>query len=164
MRTQALLDFCSWLENTPVSLTIQSTDWIVPTVQTVHILSIAAVVSSALMINLRLAGILGDQPMARVSARYRPVIWWALPVLLATGAILITGEPARSLANAVFQLKMALLVAAIIVTLAVQMPLARNPAYWDDASGRRAIARTIAIVSMLLWSGIVFCGRWIAYQ
>src|SRR5439155_19731403 len=77
MRTRALLDFCSWLEQTPLSQTIQSTGWIVPAVQTVHILSIAAVLSSVLMIDLRLMGFLGrDQPLARVSARFLPVIWW----------------------------------------------------------------------------------------
>ncbi|HEY6242132.1 MAG TPA: DUF6644 family protein [Burkholderiales bacterium] len=161
MRTRALLDFCSWLEETPLSQTIQSAGWIVPSVQTVHILSIAAVLSSVLMIDLRLMGLLWrDQSLARVSARFRPVIWWTLPVLLATGAVMIVGEPARSLANPVFQLKMALLVAAMIVTLSAQVPLGRNPAFWE---GRRGAARIVAVFSLLLWAGIVFAGRWIAY-
>jgi len=164
MRTRALLDFCSWLEETPLSQAIQSAGWIVPTVQTVHILSIAAVLSSVLMIDLRLMGLLGrDQPLARVSARFRPVIWRTLPVLLATGAVMIVGEPARSLANPVFQLKMALLVAAMIVTLSYQVPLGRNPAFWEGSTGRRGAAQIIAVLSLLLWTGIVFAGRWIAY-
>jgi hypothetical protein len=164
MRTRALLDFCSWLEQTPLSQTIQSTPWIVPTVQTAHILSIAAVLSSVLMIDLRLMGFLGrDQPLARVSQRFRPVIWWALPVLLATGAVMIIGEPARSLANPVFQLKMALLIAAVIATLSYQVPLGRNPAFWELSAGRRGTAQGIAVLSLLLWAGIVFAGRWIAY-
>jgi len=164
MRTQALHNFCSWLEQTPLSQTIQSAGWIVPTVQTVHILSIAAVMSSVLMIDLRLIGILGrDQPLARVSERFRPVIWWTLPILLATGIIMIIGEPARSLESPVFQLKMALLVAAIIVTLSYQVPLGRDPSFWDLSIGRRGAARIIAVLSLLLWVGIVFAGRWIAY-
>src|SRR3989442_14803270 len=147
MRTRALLDFCSWLEQTPLSQTIQSTGWIVPAVQTVHILSIAAVLSSVLMIDLRLMGLLArDQPLARVSERFRPVIWWTLPVLLATGSVMIIGEPARSLANPVFQLKMLLLLAAIAVT-----------------AGLHKDSRIIAILSLSLWVGIVFAGRWIAY-
>ncbi|TLZ76513.1 MAG: hypothetical protein E6K11_11015 [Methanobacteriota archaeon] len=164
MRTRALLDFCSWLEQTPLSQTIQSTGWIVPAVQTVHILSIAAVLSSVLMIDLRLMGFLGrDQPLARVSERFQPVIWWTLPVLLATGSVMIIGEPARSLANSVFQLKMALLVAAIIVTLSHQVPLGRNPAFWELSAGRRGAAQVVATLSLALWAGIVFAGRWIAY-
>ena len=147
MRTQALDRFCSWLEQTPLSQAIQAAGWVVPTVQTIHILAIAAVMSSVLMLDLRLLGMVGrDQPLERVSARFRPVIWWALPVLLATGIVMIIGEPARSLANPVFQLKMLLLLAAIAVT-----------------AGLHKDSRIIAILSLSLWVGIVFAGRWIAY-
>src|SRR5207253_2508071 len=98
---------CAWLEQTPLSQVIQSTGWIVPAVQTVHILAIAAVMASTLMIAWR-----GEQ-------RFRPVIWWALPVLLATGVVMIAGEPARSLANPIFQLKMLLLASAIAAMIAL---------------------------------------------
>jgi hypothetical protein len=130
-------------------------------VQTIHILAIAAVMSAVLMIDLRLIGILGrDQLIARVSRRFGPVIWWSLPILLATGIIQIIGEPSRSLENPVFRLKMALLAGALIVTLAYQIPLSRNPSYWDP---RRRAAQIIAVVSLLVWVGIVFASRWIAY-
>jgi hypothetical protein len=153
-----------WLEQTPLSQTIQSTGWIVPTVQTVHILAIAAVMSSVLMIDLRLLGILGrDQPLARVSERFLPVIWWTLPILLATGILMIIGEPVRSLESPVFQLKMALLVVAMIVTLSYQVALGSDPSFWDLSIGRREGARIIAVLSLLVWAGIVFAGRWIAY-
>jgi Family of unknown function (DUF6644) len=164
MRTQSLDRFCAWLDQTPLSQTIQTIGWIVPTVQTVHILAIAAVMASVLMIDLRLLGILGrEQPVARVSGRFRPVIWWTLPILLASGMLMIIGEPVRSLENPIFQLKMALLVAAIIVTLSYQVPLGRDPEFWDLTGSRRGIARIIAVLSLLLWVGIVFAGRWIAY-
>src|SRR5258706_14178032 len=113
MRTQALDKFCSWLEQTPLSQTIQSTSWVVPTVQTIHILAIAAVMSSVLMLDLRLLGVVGtDQPLARVTSRFRPVIWWPLPILLPTGAGMIIGEPARSLPKAGLLLSVVLLLAA----------------------------------------------------
>jgi hypothetical protein len=60
---------CTWLEQTPVSHAIQVTSWVVPAVQTVHILAIAAVASSALMIDLRLLGLVAaDQPLKDVSS------------------------------------------------------------------------------------------------
>src|SRR6267142_712184 len=128
MRTRALDQFCAWLEHTSMSQTIQTVNWIVPAVQTVHILAIAAVMGSVLMINLRLMGAVGrDQALPRFSERFLPVIWWALPVLLATGIIMIVGEPVRSLENPIFQLKMCLLIAAIIVTLGYQIPLGKDP-------------------------------------
>lgn len=161
MKTKALLDFCEAIDSTALSQTIQSVKWVVPAVQTVHILAIAAVMSSILMINLRLLGISGtDQTIARVSSRFGPVVWWGLPLLLLTGATLIIGEPARSLANEFFQLKMFLLVCVIALTVSFQRPLKSNPQYWD---GRAGALRLIAVVSLILWTGIVFAGRWIAY-
>src|ERR1044071_8019968 len=115
---------CWWLEPPAVSEVIQSISWIVPTVQTIHILAIAVVAASALMIDLRLIGAFStDRPVKEVSARFLPFIWWPLLLLLATGAIMITGEPARSLKNPAFGVKMALLATALIVTLFFQFRL-----------------------------------------
>jgi hypothetical protein len=164
MRTPALDHFCAWLEQTQLSQAMQVHTWIVPAVQTVHILAIAAVMSSVLMLNLRLLGIAGaDQPLAGVSARFRPVIWWTLPILLVSGSMLIVGEPVRSLENAFFQIKMLLLITVIIVTLGYQAPLNKDAGYWEASDARRGAIKLIAIFSLLLWVGIVCAGRWIAY-
>jgi hypothetical protein len=37
-------------------------------------------------------------------------------------------------------------------------------AFWELTPARRTTARMTAIVSLLLWVGIVFAGRWIAYM
>jgi len=89
--------------------------------------------------------------------RLRPLL-----VLLATGIIMIVAEPARSLKNPAFQLKMGLLIAALIVTSLFQLLHRRNTSF-GDAAGSRAAAATLAVVSILLWSSIIFAGRWIAY-
>jgi hypothetical protein len=164
MASQSLDSFCNWLAATTVSQTIQTIDWIIPAVQTVHILAVAAVVSSALMINLRLLGIRrDDQSVAGVARRFLPFIWWPLPLLLLTGAILIVAEPARALENPVFLLKMGLLLAAAGVTLACQLPIRSNAAFWELSAGRRRAAQLIALASIPLWIAIVCAGRWIAY-
>src|SRR5262249_22851510 len=156
-----LNQFCVWLDQTPLSQTIQTQAWIVPTVQTVHILAIALVATSALMIDLRVIGIVGrDQPMARVGERFLPFVWWPLLVLLATGAIMIICQPARALRSGVFQLKMALVVVAMIVTFILQGSLSQAAV----SERTRGAAPAMAIVSILLWVGIICAGRWIAYS
>ncbi len=161
---QSLDLFCTWLAATPLSQSIQSTEWVIPTVQTVHILAVASVMSSALMIDLRLMGLgFRDQTILSVAQRFLPFIWWPLPILLASGATLIIAEPARALENPVFYLKMGLLLAAAGITLACQIPLARNAAFWELSSRRRWTARLVASVSLPLWAAIIFAGRWIAY-
>jgi hypothetical protein len=161
---QQLDQFCAWLQNTPFSLTIASIAWIIPALQTIHILAIALVISSAFLLHLRLLGLAGgSQSSAAVARRFLPFIWWPLPVLLVTGALLISAEPARSLENPSFILKMALLLTAIGVTLLYQRKLVAAPDYWEATGARRAAVKLIAVFSLALWIGIVLAGRWIAY-
>ena len=158
-----LNEICHWIDQTALSQSIQAAGWVVPTVQTIHILGIAVVASSALMIDLRLIGVFwANRPIEAVKARFLPLIWWPLLILLGTGIIMIAAEPARSLKNPAFQLKMLLLIAALIVTGLFQFLQRRNAAF-GDVTGPRAAAVTLAIVSILLWSSIIFAGRWIAY-
>ena len=164
MAIQSLQSFCTWLASTALSQQIQTTEWIIPATQCVHIVAVAAVVTSALMLDLRLFGVRWqNQTVAAVTQRFVPFIWWSLPVLLASGAILIIAEPARALQNPVFVLKMALLLAAILITLACQLPLRKDAKFWELSSGRRRAAQVIAALSLPFWVGIVFAGRWIAY-
>jgi len=156
--------FCDRLSASTVSQALQTTEWIIPAVQTVHILAVAAVVSSILLVNLRLIGLRGRHvPVATIAARYLPIVWYGLPILLATGATLIIAEPSRSLQNPVFVLKMTLLLLGAGVTLAYQIPLRRNDSYWESSPSRRRLVRLIACLSMPIWIAIVFAGRWIAY-
>ena len=164
MASPSLVSFCNWLAATSFSRAVQTNDWVIPAVQTVHILAVAAVVTAALMINLRLLGIRrDDQSVVGIAKRFAPLIWWPLPVLLASGSILIAAEPARSLENPVFLLKMGLLLAAVAVTLGCQLPLRGNATFWELSAGRRRVAQLMALVSIPLWIAIVCAGRWIAY-
>ena len=157
-----LIDFCSWLQQTPFSQILQNVEWIVPAVQTVHILCIGAVISAALALALRQFGLLApDQPLTRVAAQFLRVIWLALPVLLVTGALLIAAEPRRSLASPAFQLKMVLLVCVASLLLLYQSRIGRLARSSTGAAFRPG--KVITVVALLLWVGIIFAGRWIAY-
>jgi len=156
--------FCKWLAATPLSQTIAGVEWIIPTVQTVHILAVATVLTSVLMFDRRMLQAGGREPsMAWIARRFLPFIWWPLPLLLATGLTLIIGEPARTLENPEFYLKMSLLLAAVLVMLGCQIPLRRDPDFWHRRPARRWTARLLAITSLLLFAGIAIAGRWIAY-
>jgi uncharacterized membrane protein SirB2 len=156
-----LQQFCDWLSNTHVSLAIQSALWVVPAVQTVHILCVSLVMSSVAMLDLRLMGFVGrHQPVSQMTRRLLPWVWYSLIVLAATGVLLIIGEPTRELPNAAFQAKMAMLATVILVTFFIQRQSRKNPTYWES---RRVAAALIGLGSLLLWVGIVTAGRWIAY-
>jgi hypothetical protein len=160
----ALSEFSKWLAATPLSHIIQTTKWVIPALQTVHILSVAVVFSSAILVDLRLWRLLDrDLPLPDVARRFLPTIWPVLLVLLITGSLLIIGEPRRSLLNSTFYLKMALLAVAIVLTAWLQWSLSSSPTFWDKNRGRRMAGQFAATISILVWCGILFAGRWIAY-
>jgi len=157
--------FAEWLGQTPASQVVQNVSWIIPSVQCFHILCIAIVVSAVFMVDLRLLGVIGrDQPTAAYTSRFLTWVWPTLVLLLLSGSVLIVGEPTRSLENPAFLTKMTLLVFAMITTAGLQIPTFKDPAYWELTRGHRISARALAVISLLLWVGIVFAGRWIAYM
>ncbi len=157
-------EFSKWLAATEVSHFIQTTTWIIPTLQTIHILCVAAVFSAAILVDLRIWRLVErDEPLPDVARRFLPTIWPVLLILLVTGSLLIVGEPRRSLLNSTFYLKMALLAVAILLTAGLQRSLSSSPNFWDRDRWWRMAGRFAATVSILVWCGILFAGRWIAY-
>ena len=158
-------DFINWLGATPVSLFIQKVFWIIPTVQTIHILAISVVLASMAMFDLRLLGVAGKRnSIASLARRFMPWLWGALIVLAVSGSILIIGEPKRALGNVFFAMKMCMLATAIIVTLGFQVLLKRDLAGGSDlAPAHFGVAKFVGLLSLVLWVGIAVAGRLIAY-
>jgi hypothetical protein len=158
-----LSDVSKWLAATSLSHTIQTTGWIIPALQTVHILCVAVLFSSAVLVDLRIWRLLQrDVPLPDVGRRFLPLIWPVVLVLLVSGSLLIIGEPRRSLLNTSFYIKMALLAFALLLTGLLQWSLS-SPGFWNKDRGRRIAGRLAATASILAWSGIIFAGRFIAY-
>ncbi|HET9445880.1 MAG TPA: DUF6644 family protein [Steroidobacteraceae bacterium] len=152
------------IAQTDSSIAIASAAWVIPTVQSIHIVAIAAVMSATAMLNLRLAGFIGQDASVRSLARRSlPWLWWSLPVLLATGIVMILGEPARELTNAYFWSKMAMVALVIVLTITLQRLLDDRP-YREMAPARRRAVRSLSLLTLALWLAIIFCGRWIAYS
>ena len=162
MTDSALLGLSKWLGATSLSNAIQTAGWIIPTLQIIHILAVSVLFSSAILVDLRVLRVLQrDAPLADVARRFLPVIWPVLLVLLVSGSLLIIGEPRRSLLNTTFYLKMALLLVAVVLTAGLQRSFAST--FWEKTHGGRVAGRLAAVVSILMWCGILFAGRWIAY-
>ena len=162
--TSSIEEFCEWLAATSLSIQIQTIDWLIPTVQTIHILSIAIVMSAAAMVHLHVLGVLPrSQPLAAVAHRFLPWIWWTLLVLLLTGTVLIIGEPERALPNPAFVWKLSMLAVVMVLTFIFQRGLRLDGLFWQKSHGRRIAVRLIAAASLALWVAIVVAGRLIAY-
>jgi hypothetical protein len=158
-----LHEFSGALYTTPISTGIRETAGVIPTIQSLHIVAITVVVGSALVTDLRLAGILATEETPQtVVRRYLPWMWTAIAVLLTTGTILVVGEPNRVLANNIFWIKMGLVAFAVGLTLLFRYPIL-HPDFRLEHARWAALVKPMAWVSLLVWVAVIFCGRWIAY-
>jgi cytochrome bd-type quinol oxidase subunit 2 len=153
-----LHQFSDWLSATPLSQIIQITSWAIPAIQTVHLLCLSLLFASALVFSLRIAGLgLASEPLHTLAARFTRAIWWLLLMLVLSGGLLILAEPGRTITNPVFYAKMVMLALVVAITLWLSAVARRQ---FERPSGLHAFT---ALVGMLLWVGIMFAGRFIAY-
>ena len=156
--------FSDWLAGTSMSQAFANANWFVPTVQTVHILCIAVVVTTLGMLDFRLLRLTRRGPPAEtLAAKFVPWVWRALVVLLITGALLTITEPNRELMNDAFRLKMLMVVLLVVLTLVVQKASAREPGYWSSTLARQRLGMALGMGSLVLCVAIVAAGRLIAY-
>jgi hypothetical protein len=162
MADASLLAFSKWLGATALSHAIQTERWVIPTLQTIHILGVAVVFSSVILVDLRALRILQrDLPLADVARRFLPPLPLLLLLLLVTGSLLIIGEPRRALLNETFYLKLAMIVIALLLTGAVGR--AFTSGFLDRGAWQKRTGQLAAALSAFAWCGVLFAGRWIAY-
>lgn len=154
-------EFAEWLASTATSAYInENYSWFIPAVQSIHIVGIAMVVGSVLMINLRILGLAGaDQTLRQTSDRFGPWLKGSLILLLASGALLIVGEPVRELITFSFWAKMALVAVGAVIAGYLHGELRKS-----ESAADRGSVRTLAIVALLIWVCVILLGRLIAYD
>ena len=147
--------FATWLQATPLSIGIQSTGWLIPLLQSIHIVMIGVVFIAVLLLSLRVLGLArADEAPSALWSRFAPWIWRAVTVLALTGAVLILSEPVREFTATSFWLKMALLAAGIAAVAVLGRSLRQ------DAPA----SRPLAVLTLVLWLAVIFLGRAIAYD
>lgn len=157
-----------WLADTSLSQNmrtiLRSSPIAGPGVQVAHILSICVVVATAVIMDLRVLGLIGQpRAVADMTRRLLPWTWAALTVLLITGFVLVLNRPVRYASNVAFQLKLVLLCLAVPLTLYFQLASRGDAGFWERTDGHRHAAKVVAGLSLIVWLGLIFAGRWIAY-
>lgn len=153
-----LQQFSDWLTSTSLSQWIQLSQWAIPTIQTIHILALAVLFAAALIVALRFWGRgLAVEPLHLLARRFIRLIWLLVIVLAATGLLLIAAEPHRTITNPIFYLKMILLLVAVVCTAWLSSVSSHQH---DRVATPHRLA---AALTVFLWIGIMFAGRFIAY-
>jgi hypothetical protein len=158
--------FALWLSTTSPSVFIQEHNtWAIPTIQSVHIVGIAMVMGSVLMIDLRILGWAWmDQTLQQTTRRFGPWLTGSLWLMLVTGILMVIGEPVRELVTFSFWLKMALVTIGTMVAVIFQRVLRRHDEHWEESLVRRPTIKALAILTFLVWACVIVLGRLIAYD
>lgn len=135
-----------WLEHTSVAHSIAGSTALTGSLSAAHVIGFVVVMSGALVANLRALGVMfaGHAP-AEISTQANRVILVGLAVSLVTGGLLFAARASDASANGIFQLKMLLLVVAVLVHFAVS-GIARR-----GAGEGAAVARTGHALSLVVW-------------
>ena len=135
---------------------MQTSKWDFALVETVHLLALATLGGSVLIIDLRLLGLVLKGESARTIGKdLGRILLGSLVLMIVSGVMLLSEEALKCYYSPAFRWKMALLIAAVVFyfTLhrkALQRTGKEAPTIWS---------RAVAIISISLWLGVGIAGR-----
>ena len=136
----------------------KSNHMVIASLQIFHVLGLLMLLSSLLLMSLRLLGVTLEQaPVPQVTRLPTRLFWLGVTLTIASGLLMFIGSPAHYFYNPAFDLKMMLLLAAVTV----QFVLFRRVAALDAPPP--ALARWSVLLSLLLWFGVGVAGRAIGF-
>ena len=152
-----------WIESTDLSTTIREGALPYPIIGGIHLLGIALFGGMVVVTDLRLLGwAMRRRAVSDIVQQFR---WWkraGFAVVVASGLLLAWAEPVKLYRSPAFWVKMALLALVGAHALGFRARVYGNADRLDD--GVTTEAKLAAILSLLLWAGLIVSGRLIAFD
>src|SRR5579864_1459522 len=102
-----LLPFFKWAETLSVSVAIRDSKWLFPAIEGVHIIALAVLFGTILVLDLRLFGVtLRTKPVNQLAYQLQPFTLVSLVIILSSGFLLYASEAMKCYASVPFQVKM----------------------------------------------------------
>jgi hypothetical protein len=126
--------------------------------QVFHVMGFVLLLAALVLMSLRLLGLILQQHAAPEVARQAlRLLWSGLGLAVISGALMFIGSPRHYFYNPAFDVKMLLLIVAVIVQAVLFRKVATNsaPQPW--------LARTSVALSLALWFAVSMAGRAIGF-
>jgi hypothetical protein len=141
--------------------------WLYPSVEVVHLVGIALLFGSIVVLDLRLLGLSRHIPV-RVLARH--VLPWtagSFLLIIPSGLLMFMAHASEFVQSEVFILKLLLIMAAGLNAALFHTITFRTADVWDSDEMRKLppppSARLAGALSLVLWISVIACGRLLAY-
>lgn len=158
----------SILESLNLGTLVNAADWVWPVCEIFHFIGMALLIGTVGLLDARILGLGRGIPIAALE---RLVPWGIAGFVInaVTGFIFVAGNPVGGpivyLDNAAFQIKMVLiLIAGLNLLLWYRTGLAAKA---DDTAADGDVvpaAKVVAVVSLVMWFGVIVFGRLIMYE
>jgi hypothetical protein len=156
-----MLPFFEWCYQTTVGAGIRGSTWLFPVIEAVHLLGLGLTAGTVLIVNLRLLGVgLIKAPVAQIWAAARPWLIGGVIVMFMSGIPLFLAESIKCYYSFAFWVKMTSLFLVLVFTFTIYQRVTRM----DLTPERAGLARSMGIISLVLWFGVAWGGRWIGFS
>ncbi len=148
----------AWISGSPIAAWVNSSGLIWPTLESIHFVSLCVLVGSLLIIDLRLIGFYRERCASTVEVLIRLSLA-AFAVNFLTGALFFAGNTPKYLNNNAFTLKLVLIGLAGLNAVFYRVRL-------GDLVDTNEVTRasiSVGYLSLLLWTGVIICGRMITF-
>ncbi len=157
----SLLPFFQWCYQTAIGEGIRNSTWLFPVIEAFHLLGLGLTAGTVLIVDLRLFGVgLRKQPAAQLWASTRPWLIGGVIVMFVSGIPLFLSESIKCYYSFPFWVKMTSLLLVLIFTFTIQRRVTQTNLSADQVP----LGRAIATVSLVLWFGVAWGGRWIGFS
>jgi hypothetical protein len=153
------------LQNTGFGSTIASSEWMFPTIETVHVFSIVTVIGCIAIMDMRLIGLNGtNRSVQALEHDTIPLTWIGFGLAVVTGLLLFVSKAASYMVNPYFIWKMILMAVAGINMAIFHRIASKDVAVWG-VPGRTVptAAKVLGLISLGLWIVIPFLGRIVGF-
>ena len=151
-----------WLETTRAAAIMRESLWTYPIVEIVHIVGFVVLVGAAVMFDLRLLGVSRALPASLMARHHLPWARAALLLVVPSGFLMFIAHATEFAENPAFRLKLLLLALAGLNALAFHRGAFRSVTGWESRAAPLT-ARAAAVLSLVLWIGVIAAGRLLAY-
>jgi hypothetical protein len=152
------------VENWPLSQFIASSTWAFPTFESIHVIAIAIVFGTIVIMDLRLLGLASKG--SRVTEIEHDTLRWtwaAFCLALVTGSLLFISKATNYTVNPYFLWKMVLIAIAGANMLVFHLITWKSIDRWDASPALPTGAKLAGGVSIGLWIVVVFLARAIGF-
>ena len=156
-------DVFELLEASPLAVYIRQSHILYPFIELIHILGFIFLVGSAFLFDLRLLGISKKIPVTDLARHLLPWSRRSLLLVIPTGLLLFISEATALSTNRILGIKLVLIALALTNAAYFHRYTFKSVPAWDQNQPTPYAGRAAGIISLILWTGVVTCGRFLAY-